>query len=177
MGLGYCKWYQSQTPGGVPARMLSPEERVSARTLGLKGGELWDPTLVGEGNETFFIRVWKPLPSRRVLITSLIVTNYSICITSVSSSFCETKDNYYKTATKCISSLYLHLQLLCSIHHYSLALEICFFILWIRSSSTTKPFQCQHCHTSSKSILFPVMKWTPPLNSSRRFVGEASRLH
>ena len=29
----------------------------------------WDPTLVGEGNETFFIRVWKLLPSRRVLKT------------------------------------------------------------------------------------------------------------
>jgi len=28
---------------------------------------LWDPTLVGEGNETFLIRVWKPLPSRHVL--------------------------------------------------------------------------------------------------------------
>ena len=27
----------------------------------------WDPTSVGEENETFFIRVWKPLPSRRVL--------------------------------------------------------------------------------------------------------------
>ena len=29
--------------------------------LALKGGELWDPTLIEEGNETFFIRVWKPL--------------------------------------------------------------------------------------------------------------------
>ena len=28
---------------------------------------LWDPTLVGEENETLFIRVWKPLPSRHVL--------------------------------------------------------------------------------------------------------------
>ena len=28
---------------------------------------MWDLTLVGEENETFFIRVWKPLPSRRVL--------------------------------------------------------------------------------------------------------------
>ena len=28
------------------------------------GGGLWDPTSVGEGNETFFTRVWKPLPSR-----------------------------------------------------------------------------------------------------------------
>ena len=28
---------------------------------------LWDPTSVGEGNETFLIRVWKSLPSRCVL--------------------------------------------------------------------------------------------------------------
>ena len=32
-----------------------------------KGGGLWDPTSVGEENETFLIRVWKPLPSRYVL--------------------------------------------------------------------------------------------------------------
>ena len=30
---------------------------------------MWDLTPVGEGNETFFIRVWEPLPSRRVLKT------------------------------------------------------------------------------------------------------------
>ena len=29
----------------------------------------WDPTLVGERNEAFFTRVWKPLPNRRVLKT------------------------------------------------------------------------------------------------------------
>ena len=28
---------------------------------------LWDPTWVGKENETSFIRVWKPFPSRRVL--------------------------------------------------------------------------------------------------------------
>ena len=28
---------------------------------------LGDPTTVGEGNEAFRIRVWKPLPNRRVL--------------------------------------------------------------------------------------------------------------
>ena len=44
-------------------------ERVPARMLGLKGGGLWDLTSVGEKNETFFIRVWKPLPIRRVLKT------------------------------------------------------------------------------------------------------------
>ena len=38
-------------------------------TLGIQGGGLSDPTSVGEGNETFLIRVWKPLPSRRVLKT------------------------------------------------------------------------------------------------------------
>ena len=41
-------------------------ERVWTRTLALKGGRMWDFTLVGKGNETFFIRVWKPLPSGRV---------------------------------------------------------------------------------------------------------------
>jgi len=55
VGLGCYKWYPSQTPGGV-----------LARTLGPQGSELWDPTLVGEGNETFLIRVWKPLPNRRI---------------------------------------------------------------------------------------------------------------
>ena len=29
----------------------------------------WDPTSVGEGNETFFIRLWKLLPNRCVLKT------------------------------------------------------------------------------------------------------------
>jgi len=43
VGLGCYKWYQSQTPSCVPAR-----------TLGPRGGELWDPTLVGEGNEALF---------------------------------------------------------------------------------------------------------------------------
>ena len=31
------------------------------RMLRLKGGGLLDPTFVGKGNETFFIRVWKSL--------------------------------------------------------------------------------------------------------------------
>ena len=31
----------------------------------LQGGELWDPILVEAENETFLIRVWKPLPSTR----------------------------------------------------------------------------------------------------------------
>ena len=46
-------------------------EWVLARTLGLnpKGGGLWDPTSVGKENETFFIRVGKPLPSRYLLKT------------------------------------------------------------------------------------------------------------
>ena len=44
-------------------------ERVPVRTLVPKGGGLWDPTSIGKENETFFIRVWKPLPSRRVLKT------------------------------------------------------------------------------------------------------------
>ena len=32
-------------------------------------GVLRDPTLIEDENEAFFIRVWKPLPSRRVLKT------------------------------------------------------------------------------------------------------------
>ena len=44
-------------------------ERVPMRTLDPKGGGLWDPTSSGEENETFFIKVWKPLPSKRVLKT------------------------------------------------------------------------------------------------------------
>ena len=35
--------------------------------MGPEGDGLWDPTSVGEKNETPFIRVWKPLPRRRVL--------------------------------------------------------------------------------------------------------------
>ena len=98
VGLDCYKWYQNQTPGDVPARRLSPKGGwtrggVPARMLapkggGLwgpasigegnecqrgcwipKGGGLWDPTSVGEENKAFFIRVWKPLPSRHILKT------------------------------------------------------------------------------------------------------------
>ena len=70
--------------GGVLGRTLGPKGGV----LGLggptsigegnecqrgrwapKGGGLWDPTSVEEENETSLIKVWKPLPSRRVLKT------------------------------------------------------------------------------------------------------------
>ena len=34
-----------------------------------RGGGLWDPTSVEEGNKAFFIRVWKSLPSKRILKT------------------------------------------------------------------------------------------------------------
>ena len=70
------------TWGCVPARTLGPKwgwiggshidwrrKQVLARTLGPEGGGLWDPTSVGEDNETFFIRVWKPLTSGHVLKT------------------------------------------------------------------------------------------------------------
>ena len=72
VSLGCYKWYQSQTLGDVPAKRLSPRRGwtragVPARTLGPEGGRFRDPTSVGEENETPFIRVWKPLPSRRVL--------------------------------------------------------------------------------------------------------------
>ena len=43
--------------------------RTLGPSLAHKEGGLLDPTSVGEGNETFFIRVWKPHPSRRVLKT------------------------------------------------------------------------------------------------------------
>ena len=96
-GLGHYKWYQSRhramcqregwaqrgwTRGGVPTMMLGPEGRwigrshidwrrkwVLARMLDSERGRLWDPTFVGEESETPFIRVWKPLPRRRVLKT------------------------------------------------------------------------------------------------------------
>ena len=56
VGLSCYKWYQSQTLDDVPVRTLSP-----------KRSGLWDPTLVGEGNKAFFIRVWKPFPSKHIL--------------------------------------------------------------------------------------------------------------
>ena len=68
------------TQGSVPARTLGPEggwiegfhiigegnECQQGRWAPKENG-LSDPTLVGRRTETFFIRVWKPLPSRRVL--------------------------------------------------------------------------------------------------------------
>ena len=44
-------------------------EQVLARMLGPEGGGLWDLTFVGEENNAFFIRLWKPLPNKRVLKT------------------------------------------------------------------------------------------------------------
>lgn len=55
--------------------------------------------------------------------------------------------------------------------------EYVYVIPWIRFLSTTKPFQCQHCRTSFKWILFPDTKWTTPCSLSLQFVGVASRLH
>ena len=43
------------------------ESTLVSENVGPLGGVLVDPTSVGEGNETFFIRVWKPLPNRHVL--------------------------------------------------------------------------------------------------------------
>ena len=43
--------------------------RRASEDVGSQGGGLWDPTSVGEGNKAFLVRVWKPLPSRRVLRT------------------------------------------------------------------------------------------------------------
>ena len=56
----------------MPMKRLSTEGgwaqgSVPARTLGPERDGLGGPTLVGEENETFFMRVWKPLPSRLVL--------------------------------------------------------------------------------------------------------------
>ena len=44
---------------------------MPARTLGLEGGGLWDPISVGEGNEAFFIRAWKPLLGQHLLAVGL----------------------------------------------------------------------------------------------------------
>ena len=35
------------------------KKRVPAKALGLEGGGLWCPTLIGEENKTPFLRVWK----------------------------------------------------------------------------------------------------------------------
>ena len=58
----------------MAARKLSPEGGWTKAVCqqerwAPKGGGLRDPTLVGEENETFFIRVWKPLTNRHVLKT------------------------------------------------------------------------------------------------------------
>ena len=42
---------------------------MSASSLGPKEGWIVDPTSIGEENETPFIRVWKPLPSRDIVKT------------------------------------------------------------------------------------------------------------
>ena len=42
---------------------------ASKHTGPRRGGGLWDPTSVEEGNKAFFIRVWKSLPSKRILKT------------------------------------------------------------------------------------------------------------
>ena len=47
-------------------------EQVPVKTLH-PGVDCWDPTSVGEENKAFFISVWKPLPSWRVLKTLLAV--------------------------------------------------------------------------------------------------------
>ncbi|KAG7016605.1 putative RNA helicase SDE3 [Cucurbita argyrosperma subsp. argyrosperma] len=59
--------FQSQTPGGVPARTLGP----------LEGG-LGDPTSVGEGNETFLIRgfVYRVSSSHRSRKGSVLLVDF-----------------------------------------------------------------------------------------------------
>ena len=46
---------------------LEPDtERCANKDAGPQGGGLWDPTLVEEKNEAFFIGMWKPLPNKHV---------------------------------------------------------------------------------------------------------------
>ena len=71
VGLDCYKWYQSQTLSDVLVEGWAPKEGGHEVVCqwgrwALKEGGLWDPTLVGEENETFFIRVWKLLPNKRV---------------------------------------------------------------------------------------------------------------
>ena len=61
MGLGHYNWYQNQTPSDVPTR-----------TLGSEGGWIGGLISVGEKNEAFFIRVWKPLSNRHILKISRV---------------------------------------------------------------------------------------------------------
>ena len=47
--------------------------------------------------------------------------------------------------------------------------------VWIRCSYTTRPFPCQHCHSSFRTqTLFPGMKSMMPCSLSLRYVGAAS---
>ena len=48
-------------------------ERCANEDTGPQRGRLWDPTLVGEGNEAFLIRVWKPLLSKQYLLTVSLI--------------------------------------------------------------------------------------------------------
>ena len=63
------KWIIFTSSGlGLLPMVLEPNTgRCASEDTGPQGGGLWDPALVREGNETIFIRVWKPLPGRRVL--------------------------------------------------------------------------------------------------------------
>ena len=55
MGLGRYKWYQSQTPGDVSARRLSPKggvyEAVCQQGAGPQRGGLGSLTSIGKENE------------------------------------------------------------------------------------------------------------------------------
>ena len=48
--------------------VLEPDtRRCASDDAGISRGGLQDPTSIGERNETFLIKMWKPLPSRRFL--------------------------------------------------------------------------------------------------------------
>ena len=57
--------------GSITELCRAREEYITTLDFYLFRG---DPTSVGEGNETFLIRVWKPLPRIRVLKTMRLTT-------------------------------------------------------------------------------------------------------
>ena len=59
---GRCASKKAELRSGVDMRRCASKDAGPQR-----GMDCEIPTSVGEENETFFIKVWKPLPNRRVL--------------------------------------------------------------------------------------------------------------
>ena len=65
--LVYASFHHSLYIFQLLQMILEPDTgRCTIEGTGPKSGGLWDPTSAEERNETFFIKVWKTLPSIRV---------------------------------------------------------------------------------------------------------------